>query len=193
MQMDREKEPVGGTGNNKFPTMPLLNSSRLLTHDIGSTPSSASFEESVIPQQVNDAIPPPGIDERKLMRKIDIRLLPVLCILYLLAFLDRYVQTSSWECCFLTHHSVNISNAAIFGLKEDLSLGGVEYNTALTIFFVPYISIVSNTSVIIVYITDINCQSAKFLPISYSSVSSLIYGVSSFYRMHRAQYRFTNI
>ncbi|RPB08151.1 MFS general substrate transporter [Morchella conica CCBAS932] len=102
MQTDREKEPVSGAG---------------------STPSSSSFEESAIPQEVNDAIPPPGIDERKLMRKIDIRLLPVLCILYLLAFLDR----------------VNISNAAIFGLKEDLGLGGVEYNTALTIFFVPYI------------------------------------------------------
>ena len=35
--------------------------------------------------------------------------------------------------------SVNIGNAAIFGLKEDLSLGGVEYNVALTIFFIPYI------------------------------------------------------
>lgn len=34
---------------------------------------------------------------------------------------------------------VNIGNAAIFGLKEDLNLGGVEYNVALTIFFVPYI------------------------------------------------------
>lgn len=50
----------------------------------------------------------------------------------------------------LTHHSVNISNAAIFGLKEDLGLGGVEYNTALTIFFVPYISMAPNASANIV-------------------------------------------
>lgn len=34
---------------------------------------------------------------------------------------------------------VNISNAAVFGLKEELKLGGLEYNTCLTIFFVPYI------------------------------------------------------
>lgn len=35
---------------------------------------------------------------------------------------------------------VNISNAEIFGLREDLDLGdGTKYNTALTIFFVPYI------------------------------------------------------
>lgn len=35
---------------------------------------------------------------------------------------------------------VNISNAAILGLKEDLDIvNGTKYNTALTIFFVPYI------------------------------------------------------
>lgn len=31
----------------------------------------------------------PNINERKVMRKIDVRVVPVLCILYLLAFLDR--------------------------------------------------------------------------------------------------------
>ena len=31
----------------------------------------------------------PTVNERKLLRKIDFRLVPVLCILYLLAFLDR--------------------------------------------------------------------------------------------------------
>jgi hypothetical protein len=33
----------------------------------------------------------------------------------------------------------NIANAAVFGLVKDLSLKGTEYNTALTIFFVPYV------------------------------------------------------
>ena len=33
----------------------------------------------------------------------------------------------------------NIGNASIFNLREDLGLGGLEYNTALVIFFVPYI------------------------------------------------------
>jgi len=31
----------------------------------------------------------PGVDETKLMRKIDTRVVPILCLLYLLAFLDR--------------------------------------------------------------------------------------------------------
>ncbi|EAW08971.1 putative MFS transporter [Aspergillus clavatus NRRL 1] len=58
------------------------------------------------------------------MAKIDWHVIPCLCVMYLLAFLDR----------------VNISNAAILGLQEDLNIeSGTKYNTALTIFFVPYI------------------------------------------------------
>ncbi|KAI9834854.1 MAG: hypothetical protein M1819_002762 [Sarea resinae] len=66
---------------------------------------------------------PSHTTEQKLLAKIDLRVMPFLCILYLLAFLDR----------------VNISNASIFGLQKDLKLNGTKYNTALTIFFVPYV------------------------------------------------------
>ncbi|KAF2142580.1 uncharacterized protein K452DRAFT_21032 [Aplosporella prunicola CBS 121167] len=54
------------------------------------------------------------------------RVIPFLCILYLLAFLDR----------------VNIANAKSFGLTEELGLASknsIKYNTALVIFFVPYV------------------------------------------------------
>lgn len=68
---------------------------------------------------------PAHTSERKLVAKIDLRVIPLLCILYLLAFLDR----------------VNISNANIFGLSTELNLNPRtnQYNTALVIFFVPYI------------------------------------------------------
>src|SRR5271170_1505934 len=66
---------------------------------------------------------PLSTSERKLITKIDLHVIPVLSILYLLAFLDR----------------TNIANASIYGLVADLKLKGLEYNTALTIFFVPYI------------------------------------------------------
>lgn len=36
-----------------------------------------------------------GIDEKKLVRKIDLHVLPYICVMYLLAFLDR---------CALLHH-----------------------------------------------------------------------------------------
>lgn len=64
------------------------------------------------------------IDERKLLRKIDLRLIPLFTVLYLLSFLDRG----------------NIGNAKIEGLADDLNLKGNQYNLCLTIFFIFYAS-----------------------------------------------------
>ncbi|KAL1641161.1 High-affinity nicotinic acid transporter [Diplodia intermedia] len=69
---------------------------------------------------------PPHTTDRRLVNRIDFRVIPYLCILYLLAFLDR----------------VNIANANVFGLSEDLGLASkdsMKYNIALVIFFVPYV------------------------------------------------------
>ncbi|KAK6213247.1 major facilitator superfamily transporter [Colletotrichum tabaci] len=66
---------------------------------------------------------PPHTTESKLITKIDFRVIPFLCIMYLLAFLDR----------------VNIANANVFGLSQELGLDGTLYNNALVVFFVPYI------------------------------------------------------
>lgn len=57
------------------------------------------------------------------MWRVDKRVMPCIVILYMLAFLDR----------------VNIGNAKSFKLAEDLGLQGRDFNTALTVFFVPYI------------------------------------------------------
>ncbi|EXJ68458.1 uncharacterized protein A1O5_08250 [Cladophialophora psammophila CBS 110553] len=59
---------------------------------------------------------------QRILRKVDYRLIPLLGVLYLLAYLDRS----------------NIGNAKIAGMYEDLDLYGMRYNTALTVFFVPY-------------------------------------------------------
>ncbi|KAI0160664.1 putative allantoate permease [Xylariaceae sp. FL1272] len=59
----------------------------------------------------------------KLVRKIDFKVLPMLFIIYVIAFLDR----------------ANISNALTLGLQKELGLTGQQPNTALAIFFVPYI------------------------------------------------------
>ncbi|KAH8673983.1 major facilitator superfamily domain-containing protein [Xylariales sp. PMI_506] len=56
---------------------------------------------------------PPHTTERKIVSRIDLHLMPFVCILYLLAFLDR----------------VNIANANSYKLSTDLNLSGVEYNT----------------------------------------------------------------
>ncbi|OCT49794.1 putative transporter [Cladophialophora carrionii] len=61
--------------------------------------------------------------ENKLIRKIDFRLLPILGALYSIALIDR----------------VNISNARVAGMGEDLRLDiGNRYTVALVVFFPPY-------------------------------------------------------
>jgi len=63
------------------------------------------------------------INERKLLRKLDWRLLPAVGILYLLSFLDRS----------------NVGNARIEGLATDLHMTGNQYLTGLTLYFVGYV------------------------------------------------------
>jgi len=62
------------------------------------------------------------LDEKKILRKMDVRLIPMLAILYLLSFLDRG----------------NIGNAKIEGLQEDLKMTAPQYNWCLTVFFFTY-------------------------------------------------------
>ncbi|ROV88591.1 hypothetical protein VSDG_09152 [Cytospora chrysosperma] len=95
----------------------------------GDSPTDLSHQEDLAPgsgsaeyDELGVACPP-HTTERRLMTRIDLHLLPFISILYLLAFLDR----------------VNVANARSFGLAADLGLGGTEYNTILTIFFVPYV------------------------------------------------------
>ncbi|KAK7744055.1 hypothetical protein SLS53_003572 [Cytospora paraplurivora] len=62
------------------------------------------------------------LDEAKVLRKMDLRLIPMLALLYLLSFLDRG----------------NIGNAKIEGLQEDLHMLPYQYNWCLTAFFFTY-------------------------------------------------------
>ena len=62
------------------------------------------------------------LNESAILRKMDLRLIPMLALLYLLSFLDRG----------------NIGNAKIEGLVEDLGMTGAQYNWSLTVFFFTY-------------------------------------------------------
>ncbi|KXN73676.1 MFS general substrate transporter, partial [Conidiobolus coronatus NRRL 28638] len=60
---------------------------------------------------------------KKLIRKVDLRLLPYITILYLFSFLDR----------------VNIGYARVYRMEEELHLTQAQYSWTLSIFFVGYI------------------------------------------------------
>ncbi|KAG7445010.1 MFS general substrate transporter [Guyanagaster necrorhizus] len=81
--------------------------------------TSGSFDGSNL---YNCHVDVSGVDERKLLRKIDIALVPWLSFLYLLSFLDR----------------TSIGNAKLYHLEADLQITDKQYLLALTVFFFSY-------------------------------------------------------
>jgi len=63
-----------------------------------------------------------AVNHRKLMRKIDYRLIPWLAQLYLLTFLDRS----------------SIGNARLYKMEKSLHITDAQYLLAITCFFLPY-------------------------------------------------------
>ncbi|CAN9294915.1 unnamed protein product [Alternaria alternata] len=62
-------------------------------------------------------------EEIALVRKIDWRLMPTLCVMYFLNYVDRNA----------------IAQARLNNLEEDLGMSGVEFNTCVSILFVGYV------------------------------------------------------
>lgn len=62
-------------------------------------------------------------ETKRLLRKIDWKVIPFSTLLYLLSFLDR----------------INIGQARVYGLEADLGMTPSDYALALSIFFVGYV------------------------------------------------------
>ncbi|KAK0611484.1 major facilitator superfamily transporter [Immersiella caudata] len=65
------------------------------------------------------------MQEKKLLRKADLHLIPLIMLLYCFSFLDS---------------RVNIGNARLYGLEEDLSLTDGQFQMAVSILFVTYVT-----------------------------------------------------
>ncbi|KAI0470084.1 major facilitator superfamily transporter [Xylariaceae sp. FL0804] len=63
-------------------------------------------------------------EESALVRKIDLRIFPIIIVLFILNFLDRN----------------NFANARLKGLEDDLGLTDVQYQTCISILLVGYVS-----------------------------------------------------
>ena len=83
--------------------------------------STDSIEKGVDPRvsQFSDSTP----EEKRILRKVDWNVLPILTILYLVSFLDRS----------------NIGNAKLDGLTQDLHISNDAYLWTLTIYFFGYV------------------------------------------------------
>ncbi|CAF1199107.1 unnamed protein product [Adineta steineri] len=67
---------------------------------------------------------PDDPNDKKLLRKLDLHLIPTMTLLYLLSYLDR----------------VNIGQAKLDGLMESLKLSSAQYNACLSVFFITYVA-----------------------------------------------------
>jgi MFS family permease len=64
-------------------------------------------------------------DEKRLLRKIDLRIMPTLILMIILNYLDRNA----------------LANARIQGIENSLNLAGGQFNTAISVFFIGYIGL----------------------------------------------------
>ncbi|KAI8930945.1 hypothetical protein NX059_011960 [Plenodomus lindquistii] len=71
--------------------------------------------------------------EAAILRKLDIRIIPMVCWVYLMNFMDR----------------VSIGNARLYGLEEDLGLVGEQFQIAVSILFVTYVLFETPSNMII--------------------------------------------
>ena len=61
---------------------------------------------------------------RKILLQLDIRILPILALLFLCSFLDR----------------TNVGNAKTYGLEASLKMTDWQYDTGLAVFYATYIA-----------------------------------------------------
>lgn len=90
--------------------------------NVAGTDAKSEEAGTVVPP--GTAVADAGVDETKLVRKLDLYLIWLVMSLYAFSFLDR----------------VNIGNARLYHLEADLGLAGDQYQTAVSILFVPYLA-----------------------------------------------------
>ena len=107
-------------------------------------PDEAAFEPSSVQSDVQPRVP--SVEERRLLRKLDRRILPITCLLYL--FACQYFNFDWFSLTFLTYRPTldldrsNLGNARLQGLAQDALGGdpkGKRFDLVNSIFFLSYV------------------------------------------------------
>jgi MFS family permease len=88
-----------------------------------SDPEKSSASEHTFQDGITALPPFDKTAERRILRKLDFKVLPILWLLYLVCFVDRS----------------NIGNAKIQGMDTELKLKGQRYNIAVFVFNIGYL------------------------------------------------------
>jgi hypothetical protein len=86
------------------------------------TATAHSSDESRI-HDATELLPLDAQADRRLTTRIDLKVIPIMGLIYLVCFLDR----------------TNIANARPAGLEAGLDMPSTGYNTALWIFYIPFV------------------------------------------------------
>lgn len=81
------------------------------------------------------------VEERRLLWKIDLYVVPIVSLLYLLCFIDRAnIGKFSDPLRLITNRELRLSkgNARLAGLEKDLGLKGYDFNIVLSVFYISY-------------------------------------------------------
>ncbi|KAI9753604.1 MAG: hypothetical protein M4579_005068 [Chaenotheca gracillima] len=93
-------------------------------HSENTSPGAATTEKArTAGYKTGEYVEIDRVAEKKLVRKLDLYIVPIVMLLYLLSFLDR----------------VNIGNARLYNMEADLGLKGNQFQTATSILFVTYV------------------------------------------------------
>ncbi|KAF8840159.1 MFS general substrate transporter [Paxillus ammoniavirescens] len=106
--------------------------------DFGASPQKKDIYGSEERMEHSPAPAITGAQETKLWRRIDLRLMPMISLLYLFSFMDRGEILVRADLNSPYSPNVLIGNAKLDGLTTQLNLTGNKYNIALTMFFIPY-------------------------------------------------------
>jgi MFS family permease len=131
-------------------------------------------------QDVEDSHSPEDVaDEKKLLRKLDIHIIPLVMGLYLFSFLDRYVFYLSLDFSLILITSrVNIGNARLYHLEEDLSLTPQQFQVSVSILFVTYLLFEVPSNLVLKLFTPRRWLS--FIAVSWGIVATLTGLVNSY-------------
>jgi hypothetical protein len=113
--MSDEKQQPSSVSVTSEPT--TVNVEKEVTADAPATPTTPIKPEISEFSNIDHDL------SKRVTRKIDIRLVPMLGLMYLIAFLDR----------------TNIANAKLNGFEKDLGMPDNGYNTALWVFFLSFV------------------------------------------------------
>lgn len=103
-----------------------------------------------------------GVDEKQLVRKMDIALIPLVMLLYMFSFLDR----------------VNIGNARLYGLEADLGMHGNQYQLSVSILFVTYLAFEVPSNLVLKKFTP--SRWIAFIAVAWGTIATLTGIVQSY-------------